>query len=295
MLNSLLINHTDCIIKSMDKVKERKQQLNDYDWFKAQVDSGKTVMTFLEENPEITRSVLKYHEKKHGLKLKRGDRQERWDKYYAELEATEGPHKFFDVIDSHEKAYILGLIVSDGNIYKGKVSIALHKQDGYMLEKIKDLIGLGNIYDRKGYFLLEIWNNYMCKSFINLGVTPNKSMTASIPEVPKELQPHLLRGIWDGDGYIKPKGKVSCVVTGSELMSKQLSKIIFEITGHEPNIGMVGQVNKSFRLNLTTRQWKFMEYMYGEEGLVLSRKKERFLSSLNEGGEVEIKSSTITN
>ena len=50
---------------------------------------------------------------------------------------------FFEFIDSYEKAYILGLIMTDGNIIKNYngFEIQLTKEDGYILEKISDLIG----------------------------------------------------------------------------------------------------------------------------------------------------------
>ena len=53
---------------------------------------------------------------------------------------------FFEKIDSLEKAYILGLIMTDGYIikdYRG-VGIQLTEKDGYILRKIAKILGSTN-------------------------------------------------------------------------------------------------------------------------------------------------------
>jgi hypothetical protein len=49
---------------------------------------------------------------------------------------------FFEKIDSHQKAYVLGLIYADGwnNVSGNKWGIQLTEGDGYLLEKIASLI-----------------------------------------------------------------------------------------------------------------------------------------------------------
>ena len=46
--------------------------------------------------------------------------------------------KYFDKIDSQNKAYILGFIYADGSINKGCLNITLSNKDVEILEFIKD-------------------------------------------------------------------------------------------------------------------------------------------------------------
>jgi hypothetical protein len=50
---------------------------------------------------------------------------------------------YFDVIDSHDKAYILGFLFADGcnNPKKYTISISLQEEDKDILEKMRILIG----------------------------------------------------------------------------------------------------------------------------------------------------------
>lgn len=54
-------------------------------------------------------------------------------------------HDYFEKIDSHEKAYYLGLLMSDGYIlttnYNKQMGIALQLQDEYVLEPLKNNLG----------------------------------------------------------------------------------------------------------------------------------------------------------
>ena len=47
---------------------------------------------------------------------------------------------FFNKIDTHDKAYLLGWIASDGHISKYEFSIKLSYKDKFMVEKLRDII-----------------------------------------------------------------------------------------------------------------------------------------------------------
>ena len=88
--------------------------------------------------------------------------------------------KYFDQIDSHKKAYFLGLLYADGYICKSnytyQMGIALQLQDKYIIEELYKELNLKtklNIY--KNSVKLVVSDNYLCKSLNNLGIQEDKS------------------------------------------------------------------------------------------------------------------------
>lgn len=124
---------------------------------------------------------------------------------------------YFDNIDSPEKAYILGLLYTDGNRNKRnnhyQIVLKLQDTDVDILYKIKDCLE----YDRplkfseeskkhpniKDQYSLIIDNKQIATSLERWGIIPNKTKTLSFPTfLSDELIPHFIRGCWDGDGTI---------------------------------------------------------------------------------------------
>ena len=50
---------------------------------------------------------------------------------------------YFDIIDTEEKAYLLGFLYADGNHFtkKNRITIGLQEKDKHILEKFNELIG----------------------------------------------------------------------------------------------------------------------------------------------------------
>lgn len=118
---------------------------------------------------------------------------------------------FFEEIDCEEKAYVLGLLISDGYIVKPKKKnpvwgLSLKKTDEYLLEMIKKYIGIKDkklVNDRDNCSVLTITSAKMVSDLKRYGVTERKSHTVRIPKaIPTELISHLIRGIFDGDGTV---------------------------------------------------------------------------------------------
>lgn len=119
---------------------------------------------------------------------------------------------FFKKIDTEEKAYWLGFIYADGNIYyneknyKSVFQIALAKVDKNHLLKLKKSMKIEHpLYKDKNSYRLMVNNIELCRDLENLGVNPNKSLNCTFPtpeQVPEHLIRHFIRGYFDGDGYI---------------------------------------------------------------------------------------------
>ena len=122
---------------------------------------------------------------------------------------------YFDVIDTEEKAYILGFIYADGNnLFKtNRVSIQLSIIDKEILQKFsKIMFDIENLKYRKNknnkgiefeYVSLNMYSKYMSRHLANLGVIERKSHFITFPEwLDKSLYRHFIRGLIDGDGWI---------------------------------------------------------------------------------------------
>lgn len=115
---------------------------------------------------------------------------------------------YFRNIDTEHKAYWLGFIFSDGNIYKNRLTIEIQERDVELLERFKkDLCLNSKIITRHRenttVCSIQMTSASLCKDLENYGIVPNKTLiTKHLPTIPVELLPHFLRGLIDGDGWI---------------------------------------------------------------------------------------------
>lgn len=125
---------------------------------------------------------------------------------------------YFDVIDSQDKAYILGFLYADGyNSYdKRAIRLQLTECDVEILYRISDALDYSRpltrvpareIYDTgyisKPQYALDINSTHMSKRLAELGVVQNKSLVLKFPDwISSDLVRHFLRGYIDGDGSI---------------------------------------------------------------------------------------------
>lgn len=115
------------------------------------------------------------------------------------------------VIDTPEKAYLLGLFYSDGcitnchNSYSAK--IVLHEKDKNLLELlIKYFPFLKLRRHTKISYCVTCNKKSFVEDLIANGMIFRKSFNGKellrFPELPKELQNHFIRGYFDGDGSV---------------------------------------------------------------------------------------------
>ena len=115
---------------------------------------------------------------------------------------------FFSEIDSEAKAYFMGLLLADGHISKNNV-IMLTLKDVDVIEKYKVAIcsDAPIKIDRNGNHQFNIVSKQMSDDLRNIGFHNQKSYYIDINKVlsyvPKNLEHHFVRGLFDGDGSIK--------------------------------------------------------------------------------------------
>jgi hypothetical protein len=160
--------------------------------------------------------------------------------------------RFFERIDTEEKAYWLGFILADGCISRGKdVIIALKASDKNHLDKfIKSIGGNNKYYIRKnngGYnhctaAFLAIRSEKMYDDLVKLGITERKSGKEKMPPtVPSYLLRHFWRGVVDGDGHVcvnnqPPYEYLEIGLCGSKSIVSDFSTFIMDSIGIHPKV-----------------------------------------------------------
>ena len=138
--------------------------------------------------------------------LKRRNIKIRKSRYFANF-------RYFNKIDTEFKAYILGFIYADGNLFNNTLKIAISEKDKEILEKFKEdikcnnpiLFIKSNLKNRQDQVSLSITDVDLRNDLIDKGVIENKTFKIVFPsynKVPKKLIHHFIRGYFDGDGCI---------------------------------------------------------------------------------------------
>lgn len=225
---------------------------------------------------------------------------------------------FFDVIDTEQKAYILGMLYADGynNEATRKVKLSLHTKDEKIVGQIRDIISPSRpLYyytkdriNKKGEKITLqsvttiFCNKHMSETLAKLGCMQNKSFKITFPEfLDEKLVHHFIRGYFDGDGCItftsEPTGinpdhkKYGISFVGTESFIMSLKGILHDKfnTG-----GYVG--NRFPERNNNTRSLCFsgnrqcrriMEWLYNDATIYMERKHNRYLNLCKQCDEID--------
>ena len=155
----------------------------------------------------------------------------------------------FDNIDSPEKAYWLGFIYADGylNDDKNMLRIKLGDKDKSHLEKfIKFLEGdlsmlKSEIHNTTGNYqwYVSTYAPQIHDALKNLNVEQGKSGKEKIPPIEEKYYRDLIRGLWDGDGFIRESlngiglvGSYECLSFVQKIFQKELGVKPLKIYSH---------------------------------------------------------------
>jgi hypothetical protein len=199
-------------------------------------------------------------------------------------------HDYFKDIKTIDQAYFLGWMISDGAIIEAKtrsgrskvISLEIHNNDRYILELFAKVLeadpSIIKCYSKRNHVHLRFASDVMADDLSQYGVVPRKSHITYLPQLEENLMPHLLRGIFDGDGTITID-KAGCghfAFYGSETICNQISDYLNTRLGLNRN-----KVSKSTcyhvwyggKKNVKT----MMNFLYGDCGeYYLERKYLKF-------------------
>ena len=209
---------------------------------------------------------------------------------------------YFDAIDTQNKAYILGFLYADGSncMSKGTVSMSLEERDKNILEQIRNEIGSERQlefldysskhdfgYTYKNQYRLLLFSAHMCRTLDDIGMTPNKSLTVSMPVIREDLLRHFTRGMFDGDGSVyrrkyenRNSYQHTLTITSTFKLCSELKQIVEKVVGincHIYDASNHNGVTKVFTISGKNQIKKFMDWMYLDADLFLQRKYDRYI------------------
>ncbi len=140
--------------------------------------------------------------------------------------------QYFSDINSEEKAYWLGFIAADGNVYKNILQVDLQRRDRPHLEKLRKALNAGHpITDRANgcggvQSRFAVSNAELVRGLALSGILPRKSQTYVPWAGEEELVRHFWRGMVDGDGCLTFNRKWSLRLEGSQQTCEAFLTII---------------------------------------------------------------------
>lgn len=121
-------------------------------------------------------------------------------------------HHAFNIIDNAEKAYLLGLIESDGSVRTShnELNITQHKDYYLYVKAIFDyILKDSKITNDKDCKKIYCFSEEVVNNLINIGIVENKTYNQTnndidklINHIPEKYYNSFIRGIFDGDGSV---------------------------------------------------------------------------------------------
>ena len=210
--------------------------------------------------------------------------------------------RFFNVIDSADKAYLLGFICTDGNLYKrekhqGQLQISVRDYDTEILEHFKTSLRANHpiqtTIDKRRpttvmqtiTFVSEPMYLDLKKLLINDNKTFSIDYTFIFNKINKIYWKSFLLGLFDGDGNIDyPKdGTISrshVRLSGPLEQLKQIQQVLNTLKIPTIIVEDKRKYTKPFgslECKNTIEKYCVLKYLYSDEVNCLSRKKENAL------------------
>lgn len=194
--------------------------------------------------------------------------------------------QLFKVIDSEESAYWLGFILADGYLHeeRGALTIKLGAIDKTHLEKFCDFAGCSYslITEEVGGFETKVFSVNlnsieMSNDLVEKGIRQAKSGKEKPYAIKNDsLKRHYIRGILDGDGWIRKN------LSGIGLVgSKEICEYFLEDTG--VNNVTVGEHDTIYKVEIRSKTEikKIIQRYYKDSTVYLDRKMKLAQAVLN--------------
>jgi transposase len=201
---------------------------------------------------------------------------------------------YFDQIDSPDKAFILGTILTDGcnsiNCGRRVICIELKSDDKPLLEYINTCFGSNRpLYYRKSKdtFRLNINSRIISDDLLKFGCTCPKSLTLEYPYLLDDKYfEYFLSGCIFGDGWVYNENNFSVGLSGTkDLLEKIMNKITMK-TGLKNSITPESNCKTLFRITFGgDSAVKICNFIFKNAPFIMKRKylpfKEYVMSKYN--------------
>lgn len=183
-------------------------------------------------------------------------------------------HNPFEDLNNSNVQYWLGFLAADGAIFEGRVTLGLQEKDEKHIDKfitfISDNLTKRKVIKDNKYILYT--TSFRSRSVVeflyDLGITSNKSKTLNY----KHFTNDFLRGVIDGDGYIRKNHREVSIITASEVFAKQIQCFIIE--NYKINSTIYTKRDKYFTVGVYGRRQveMFLNELYNNADTYLERK-----------------------
>jgi hypothetical protein len=206
-------------------------------------------------------------------------------------------NSFFQIIDTEEKAYWLGMIAADGYLKK-KYIVGLSSKDKEHLEKLlkslKCNAKIVNKFSKKFpnsiNYEVDISSEQLHNDLVKLGIVHRKSLVLRefISQIPIKLVRHTIRGYLDGDGSlgIRKDGGVWLNFLGTEEVCESIVKYFENGYGaikHDNFKYSLKKYDNIYRLSIGSKKYQLaiIKHLYEDATIYLDRKFERAKKIIN--------------
>lgn len=198
--------------------------------------------------------------------------------------------RFFETIDTEEKAYWLGFICADGHVSDDGLIVGLASVDEPHLRKLRQSICSDAPITRPAKAaVLNVWSKAMVEDLRSHGLQRQKSLTLQMPNIPQPLRRHFIRGLFDGDGSIKittrRKPRYVNAVTEYTVMFCGTSDVMRAVRESVSSQARVSRPSIQIRQNLSVVEWsgrqqvlRILDWLYADTSVALDRKMARWQS-----------------
>lgn len=216
--------------------------------------------------------------------------------------------RYFENIDTEDKAYFLGFIYADGNLYRNSMKITIRDYDIDVLEKLKKYMNSNHpiykkplsdwsgkeVLKKDGIVELIISQKKIREDLNKHGVFPNKTHTLeSLPStVSDKLIKHFIRGYIDGDGsfgrYVHNDGyeRSSVNIVGTKKFLIELSHKVSQLTGINFNTTLYDRYperetnTRALTMTGNEKVLDFLNWVYDSSTVYMNRKHDVYLNMI---------------
>lgn len=212
---------------------------------------------------------------------------------------------YFDVIDTQEKAYWLGLLYADGhnNVRGNQITLSLKDSDIKTVEGLKNAVGSdapvvvranSGGFSPGGYYASFCMNSkYMCKSLADRGCGQCKGDHIRFPFwMDRSLWRHFIRGYFDGDGgFSKEIGtkrspkhvKYRVNIISNPVFIEELNSVLEQEIGRSYYVQVDKNKKKTTQIQMGggCQIELFLSWIYHEATVWMDRKYDLFKEFIN--------------